>query len=112
MLCCGVAPDLRSCHTLCCDGNCDVHGEVWRGYYAANGYNAWEGAARSGPTGFTAYAPGGGPYEGTHDEIADNWTYYWIHLNEQSESWEACSGSCDITGQGDCTNHSDYWGRF
>lgn len=53
-----------------CIGYCTTHGVVTRAFYAANIWNRWEGAIRSGGTGTTAYAPGGGTFEDTHDGIA------------------------------------------
>jgi len=94
-----------------CVGTCSVHRDILRCYYASNGYNNWEGAIRSGGDGTTAYAPGGGTFEDTYDGIADNWPYYWIHWDEEL-GWQPCSGSCGITGNGSCSSHSSYWGRF
>lgn len=95
-----------------CSGVCDVHGSVMRLYYAVgSGYNRWEGAIRSGDVGTTAYAPGGGSFEGTHDEIADNWPYDWASYDGELDLWIMCDENCNIT-YGDCSSHSSYWGRF
>lgn len=90
-----------------CEGWCTSHGPVIRMFWAGF-WNNWEGAVRSGDTGTTAYAPGGGPFEDDHDGIADNWTYYWSYDDGQ---YDRCTGACEIEID-DCSAHSAYWDRF